>query len=245
MNNIDLNGQIAVVTGAVKGIGRCLVDHLNRAGASVIAWDNDGDGLAALAPEVAASAVVDISQGDQIQHATAAATNSFGKIDILINNAGIVGPPKALLDYPEDAWRAVVDIDLTGTFLCCQSVVPVMVGQKYGRVVNIASIAGKEGTPMLSAYSAAKAGVIAMTKVLGREVAETGVLVNCVAPAAIETDMARDQDPEVLRYMIEKSPMKRLGTVDEVAAMATWLASADCSFSTGAVFDLTGGRASY
>jgi 3-oxoacyl-[acyl-carrier protein] reductase len=120
-----------------------------------------------------------------------------------------------------------------------------MIAQGYGRVVNIASIAGKEGTPMLSAYSAAKAGVIAMTKVLGREIAETGVLVNCVAPAAVETDMARDQDPEVLKYMIEKSPMKRLGKVDEVAAMVTWLASADCSFSTGAVFDLTGGRASY
>lgn len=245
MNSIDLNGQIAIVTGAAKGIGRCLVDHLNRAGANVIAWDSDSSGLAALSTEVAATAVVDIAQADQVHAATQAANTAFGKIDVLINNAGIVGPPESLLNYPEDVWRAVVDIDLTGTFLCCQAVVPTMIAQGYGRVVNIASIAGKEGTPMLSAYSAAKAGVIAMTKVLGREIAETGVLVNCVAPAAVQTDMARDQDPEVLKYMIEKSPMKRLGKVDEVAAMVTWLASADCSFSTGAVFDLTGGRASY
>ena len=245
MNRIDLAGRTAIVTGAVKGIGRAITAHLQAAGAQVIAWDIDADGLAAMADTVAGHAVVDIADGGQVRAAVVTAVNAHGPLDILINNAGIVGPPTAALAYPEDAWRQVVDIDLTGTFLCCQAVAPQMVAAGYGRIVNIASIAGKEGTPMLAAYSAAKAGVIAFTKVLGRELAETGVIANCVAPAAIETDMAHNQDPEVLRLMIEKNPMKRLGTVDEVARMTAWLASADCSFSTGAVFDLSGGRAGH
>ncbi|MEC8006033.1 MAG: SDR family NAD(P)-dependent oxidoreductase [Pseudomonadota bacterium] len=245
MNRIDLAGRTAIVTGAVKGIGRAITAHLQAAGAQVIAWDIDADGLAAMADTVAGNAVVDIADGGQVRAAVETAVNAHGRLDILINNAGIVGPPTAALAYPEDAWRQVVDIDLTGTFLCCQAVAPQMVAAGYGRIVNIASIAGKEGTPMLAAYSAAKAGVIAFTKVLGRELAETGVIANCVAPAAIETDMAHNQDPEVLRLMIEKNPMKRLGTVDEVARMTAWLASADCSFSTGAVFDLSGGRAGH
>ena len=245
MNRIDLAGRTAIVTGAVKGIGRAITAHLQAAGAQIIAWDIDADGLAAMADTVAGHAVVDIADGGQVRAAVETAVNAHGRLDILINNAGIVGPPTAALAYPEDAWRQVVDIDLTGTFLCCQAVAPQMVAAGYGRIVNIASIAGKEGTPMLAAYSAAKAGVIAFTKVLGRELAETGVIANCVAPAAIETDMAHNQDPEVLRLMIEKNPMKRLGTVDEVARMTAWLASADCSFSTGAVFDLSGGRAGH
>lgn len=245
MNRIDLAGRTAIVTGAVKGIGRAITAHLQAAGAQVIAWDIDADGLAAMADTVAGHAVVDIADGGQVRAAVETAVNAHGRLDILINNAGIVGPPTAALAYPEDAWRQVVDIDLTGTFLCCQAVAPQMVAAGYGRIVNIASIAGKEGTPMLAGYSAAKAGVIAFTKVLGRELAETGVIANCVAPAAIETDMAHNQDPEVLRLMIEKNPMKRLGTVDEVARMTAWLASADCSFSTGAVFDLSGGRAGH
>ncbi|MEC8846436.1 MAG: SDR family NAD(P)-dependent oxidoreductase [Pseudomonadota bacterium] len=245
MNRIDLAGRTAIVTGAVKGIGRAITAHLQAAGAQVIAWDIDADGLAAMADTVAGSGVVDIADGGQVRAAVETAVNAHGRLDILINNAGIVGPPTAALAYPEDAWRQVVDIDLTGTFLCCQAVAPQMVAAGYGRIVNIASIAGKEGTPMLAAYSAAKAGVIAFTKVLGRELAETGVIANCVAPAAIETDMAHNQDPEVLRLMIEKNPMKRLGTVSEVARMTAWLASADCSFSTGAVFDLSGGRAGH
>lgn len=245
MNRIDLAGRTAIVTGAVKGIGRAITAHLQAAGAQVIAWDIDADGLATMADTVAGNAVVDIADGGQVRAAVETAVNAHGRLDILINNAGIVGPPTAALAYPEDAWRQVVDIDLTGTFLCCQAVAPQMVAAGYGRIVNIASIAGKEGTPMLAAYSAAKAGVIAFTKVLGRELAETGVIANCVAPAAIETDMAHNQDPEVLRLMIEKNPMKRLGTVDEVARMTAWLASADCSFSTGAVFDLSGGRAGH
>ncbi|MEC8182942.1 MAG: SDR family NAD(P)-dependent oxidoreductase [Pseudomonadota bacterium] len=245
MNRIDLAGRTAIVTGAVKGIGRAITAHLQAAGAQVIAWDIDADGLAAMADTVAGHAVVDIADGGQVRAAVETAVNAHGRLDILINNAGIVGPPTAALAYPEDAWRQVVDIDLTGTFLCCKAVAPQMVAAGYGRIVNIASIAGKEGTPMLAAYSAAKAGVIAFTKVLGRELAETGVIANCVAPAAIETDMAHNQDPEVLRLMIEKNPMKRLGTVDEVARMTAWLASADCSFSTGAVFDLSGGRAGH
>ena len=245
MNRIDLAGRTAIVTGAVKGIGRAITAHLQAAGAQVIAWDIDADGLAAMADTVAGHTVVDIADGGQVRAAVETAVNAYGRLDILINNAGIVGPPTPALDYPEDAWRQVVDIDLTGTFLCCQTVAPQMVAAGYGRIVNIASIAGKEGTPMLAAYSAAKAGVIAFTKVLGRELAETGVIANCIAPAAIETDMAHNQDPEVLRLMIEKNPMKRLGTVDEVARMTAWLASADCSFSTGAVFDLSGGRAGH
>ncbi|MEC7572974.1 MAG: SDR family NAD(P)-dependent oxidoreductase [Pseudomonadota bacterium] len=245
MNRIDLAGRTAIVTGAVKGIGRAITAHLQAAGAQVIAWDIDADGLAAMADTVAGNGVVDIADGGQVRAAVETAVNAHGRLDILINNAGIVGPPTAAPAYPEDAWRQVVDIDLTGTFLCCQAVAPQMVAAGYGRIVNIASIAGKEGTPMLAAYSAAKAGVIAFTKVLGRELAETGVIAHCVAPAAIETDMAHNQDPEVLRLMIEKNPMKRLGTVDEVARMTAWLASADCSFSTGAVFDLSGGRAGH
>ena len=245
MNRIDLAGRTAIVTGAVKGIGRAITDHFQAAGARVIAWDIDAEGLASMAGAVADHAVVDIADGDQVRAAVETAVKTHGGLDILVNNAGVVGPPVAALAYPEDAWRQVVDIDLTGTFLCCQAIAPHMVAAGYGRIVNIASIAGKEGTPMLAAYSAAKAGVIAFTKVLGRELAETGVIANCVAPAAIETDMAHNQDPEVLRLMIEKNPMKRLGTVDEVARMTAWLASADCSFSTGAVFDLSGGRAGH
>ncbi|MEC9216106.1 MAG: SDR family NAD(P)-dependent oxidoreductase, partial [Pseudomonadota bacterium] len=158
MNRIDLAGRTAIVTGAVKGIGRAITAHLQAAGAQVIAWDIDADGLAAMANTVAGNAVVDIADGGQVRAAVETAVNAHGRLDILINNAGIVGPPTAALAYPEDAWRQVVDIDLTGTFLCCQAVAPQMVAAGYGRIVNIASIAGKEGTTMLAAYSAAKAG---------------------------------------------------------------------------------------
>ena len=163
MNRIDLAGRTAIVTGAVKGIGRAITAHLQAAGAQVIAWDIDAGGLAAMADTVAGHAVVDIADGGQVRATVETAVNAHGRLDILINNAGIVGPPTSALAYPEDAWRQVVDIDLTGTFLCCQAVAPQMVAAGYGRIVNIASIAGKEGTPMLAAYSAAKAGVIAFT----------------------------------------------------------------------------------
>ena len=180
-----------------------------------------------------------------MQDAVEVAINSHSKVDILVNNAGIAGPVLKTWDYPVEEWRQVIDLDLTAVFLCCRALVPHMTQTGYGRIVNIASVAGKEGNPNASAYSAAKAGVIGLTKSLGKELAESGVIVNCVTPAAIRTDIFDQITQEHIDYMLSKIPMGRLGLTEEAAAMVAWLASSECSFSTGAVFDLTGGRSTY
>jgi len=188
---------------------------------------------------------VDVTDLKAIERATARAIAELGRIDILVNNAGIAGMTKPVVDYPVEEWKRVIDIDLNGPFLCCRAVVPHMVKAKYGRIVNIASIAGKEGNPNAAAYAAAKGGVIAFTKALGKELAQTGVLVNCVTPAAAQTAILEQVTPEFAKFMLSKIPMGRFVKVEEIAAMACWLASDDCSFSTGAVFDISGGRATY
>jgi 3-oxoacyl-[acyl-carrier protein] reductase len=188
---------------------------------------------------------VDVADQRAIERATAKAIADLGRIDVLVNNAGIAGMTKPVVDYPVDEWKRVIDIDLNGPFLCCRAVVPHMVKAGYGRIVNIASIAGKEGNPNAAAYAAAKGGLIAFTKALGKELAKTGVLVNCVTPAAAQTAILEQVTPEFAQFMLSKIPMGRFVRVEEIAAMACWLATEDCSFTTGGVFDISGGRATY
>lgn len=250
MKNGETDRRVALVTGGGKGIGRAIAARLLADGASVALWDISEPALAEAASaldagERLATARVDVTDEAAVAAAAEAAVARFGRVDILVNNAGIAGPTRPLLDYPVAAWRQVIEADLTGVFLCCRAVVPHLVAGGWGRVVNLASLAGKEGTPNAAAYSAAKAGVIALTKSLGKELAGSGVLVNAVAPAAVETDILRQMTPEHVATMIGKSPLGRLGTVEEVAELVAWLASDACSFSTGACFDLSGGRAVY
>jgi 3-oxoacyl-[acyl-carrier protein] reductase len=234
MNQLDLKGRTAIVTGGLIGIGAAIAKRLEASGAKVRIWDV-GD----------KSDPVDVTDLKAIERATAEAMAELGRIDILVNNAGIAGPTMPVVEYPVAEWKRVIDIDLNGPFVCCRAVVPHMVKAKYGRIVNIASIAGKEGNPNAAAYAAAKGGVIAFTKALGKELAQTGVLVNCVTPAAAQTAILDQVTPEFAKFMLSKIPMGRFVKVEEIAAMACWLASDDCSFSTGAVFDISGGRATY
>ena len=250
MNRIDLAGRTAVVTGAAQGIGLAIVERLLASGARAIIWDVDQKAMDAAARRLDAgdrlrTTRVDVTDPASVDAARDAAVAACGRIDILVNNAGITGPNLATWDYPVADWKRVIDLDLTGVFLCCRSVVPHMLGNGYGRIVNIASIAGKEGNPNASAYSAAKAGVIGLTKSLGKELAQSGVLVNCITPAVIRTAIFDQMTQAHIDYMLSKVPMGRFGKVEEAAALAAWLASEDCSFSTGAVFDLSGGRATY
>jgi 3-oxoacyl-[acyl-carrier protein] reductase len=233
MNQLDLKGRTAVVTGGMQGIGAAIVKRLESSGAKVAVWDLD-------APEK-----VDVSNHDSIQSALKSTLNRLGKIDILVNNAGIAGLNAPTVDYPVEEWERVMRVNLTSQFLCCRAVAPHMVKAKYGRIVNIASVAGKEGNPNAVAYSASKAGVISLTKSLGKELAQTGVLVNCITPAAAKTAIFEQMTKEHIAYMLSKIPMNRFVNVEEIAALAGWLASEDCSFSTGAVFDISGGRATY
>ena len=233
MNKLDFAGRTAVVTGGAQGIGGAIVKRLEASGAKVAVWDLDG------------SPRVDVAEPSSVEAATRGTLETLGKIDILVNNAGIAGGNAPTVDYPVEEWERVLRVNLTGPFLCCRAVAPHMVRAGYGRIVNIASVAGKEGNPGAVAYSASKAGVIAMTKSLGKELAQTGVLVNCVTPAAARTAIFDQMTGEHIQYMLSKIPMKRFAGVDEIAALACWLASEDCSFSTGAVFDISGGRATY
>ena len=233
MNKLDFSGRTAVVTGGAQGIGAAIVKRLQVSGAKVRVWDLDG------APKV------DVSDDSSVQKALQASLADLGKIDILVNNAGIAGKNVPTTDYPIDEWQRVLRINLTSQFLCCRAVAPHMVKARYGRIVNIASIAGKEGNPNAVAYSASKAGVISLTKSLGKELAQSGVLVNCVTPAAAKTAIFEQMTEQHIQYMLAKIPMNRFVNVDEIAALVCWLASADCSFSTGAVFDISGGRATY
>ncbi len=232
--------RIAVVTGGAKGIGAAVADRLEQDGLTAVVWD-----IAAPMTADRRHLACDVSDEASVAQAVATTESEHGPIAVLVNNAGLTGPSTTVAETPPAQWQKVQAINLTGTFLCSQAVAKAMVPRAYGRIVNIASLAGKEGTPTLSAYSAAKAGVIAFTKAHGKELAGTGVLVNAVAPAAIETDLLQQMSPETVATMIGKSPLKRLGTVDELAELVAWLASERCSFSTGAVFDLSGGRATY
>ena len=246
MNQIDLSGKTAVITGGTRGIGLAIAQRMLRSGARVAVWDRErvekgGKAEAAGAVPVAC----DVADADAIARAVAETEKRVGPIDILVNSAAVGGINTTVAEYPVDIWRAVIDVNLTGTFLTCRAVVPGMQRRDYGRIVNIASIAGKEGNPNACAYSASKAGVISLTKSLGKELATTGVRVNCIAPAVIDTEMLEQSTQAHIDYMVSKIPMGRLGKVEEVAALVCWLASEECSFSTGAVFDISGGRATY
>jgi NAD(P)-dependent dehydrogenase (short-subunit alcohol dehydrogenase family) len=247
MNAIDLKGRIAIVTGGARGIGLATAQKLAACGAAVTLWDIDAVALAKAAMTVSKmrTDVVDVTDAASIAPAVDALMRDAGQIDILINNAGITGGNAPLWELPPDVWRRVIEVNLIGPYLTCRAVVPHMVAKGYGRIVNIASIAGKDGNPNASHYSASKAGLIGLTKSLGKELATTGVLVNCVAPAAAKTEMFEQMKQEHIGYMLAKIPMNRFLEVEELAAMIAWLSSEDCSFSTGAVFDISGGRAVY
>jgi 3-oxoacyl-[acyl-carrier protein] reductase len=239
----DFSGRVAVVTGAVGGIGRAVCDAFARNGAAAVNWDRvPGAQDTRCTPRHFA---VDITRPESIEAALAATLDAYGRIDYLVNNAGFAGPTLPLDEYDPLEWQRVIDVNLVGTYHVSRFVVPVMRRANAGRIVNVASLAGKEGTPNASAYSAAKAGVIAMTKSLGKELAQTGILVNGIAPAAVETSLLAQMSPSHVQTMIGKSPMGRLGTTEEVAQLVLWLCSDSCSFSTGAIFDLSGGRATY
>jgi 3-oxoacyl-[acyl-carrier protein] reductase len=250
MNRIDLEGRVAVITGGAVGIGYATAVRMLESGASVAIWDRDGDKLAAAEGSLSSSGTVlpvemDVADPESVAAAAATTVSELGKIDILVNSAGIGGANQKIWETPIEEWRRVVEIDLNGTFYCCHAIVPKMIENGYGRIVNIASIAGKEGNPNHGHYSAAKAGVIGLTKSLGKETAELGILVNCVAPAVIETPILEQNTPEQNAYMISKIPMARMGQPKEVAALIAWLSSEDVTFSTGATYDISGGRATY
>ncbi|MET3183281.1 UNVERIFIED_ORG: 3-oxoacyl-[acyl-carrier protein] reductase [Variovorax guangxiensis] len=249
-----LAGRHAVVTGGARGIGLAIARRYLAAGASVALWDLDApalaDALETLAPlGTATSAVVDVRDEDQIARASAQSQERFGGIDILVNNAGVLGPTVPTWEHTPAQWRSVLDINLTGAWLCCRAIVPAMLARRRGRIVNIASVAGKEGNGFNAAYSASKAGLIALTKSLGKELASSGVLVNCITPSAADTEVfaavPAEHREQLRTALLSRVPMGRFVEVDEVAAMAAWLASDDCSFSTGAVFDISGGRSMY
>jgi NAD(P)-dependent dehydrogenase (short-subunit alcohol dehydrogenase family) len=240
--------RCAVVTGGVSGIGAGIVARLASEGARLSLWDRDAGTLGdvqARSRGTTHTVAVDVSDADAVRDAAGETIRAMGRIDILIASAGITGPNAPVAEYPIDAWNRVMDVNLNGVFYCNRAVVPHMQKSGYGRIVNIASIAGKEGNPNASAYSASKAGVIALTKSLGKELATTEIRVNCVAPAAVRTPMFDQMTPQHLDFMLSKIPLGRFGEVDEIAALVCWLASEECSFSTGAVFDISGGRATY
>jgi 2-dehydro-3-deoxy-L-rhamnonate dehydrogenase (NAD+) len=250
VNRIALEGRRAVVTGGAQGIGLAIAERLLRSGAAVALWDRDvgelDQAVAALAGKGRLVPVqVDVTSLAEVEAAVAASTAGLGGIEILVCNAGIAGPSAKLWEYPPAEWQRVLDIDLTGVFHCLRAVVPGMIAQNYGRICSTASIAGKEGNPNASAYSAAKAGVIALTKSLGKELAGYDIAVNCITPAAARTRIFEQISQEHIDYMLSKIPRARFVTVEEVAAMVAWLVSAENSFTTGAVFDLSGGRATY
>jgi len=242
-----LDGQVAVVTGAARGIGRGIAERLAAEGAKVIVWDRDLSALqqpdARFSPT--AAEVVDVASYSSVERAFNAAVAKFGKVDILVNNAGINGPVTPAWEYSLEDWDRVIAIDMTGVFYCCRVAAQHMRERGYGRVVTIASIAGKEGVAGISAYSAAKAGVIGFSKALAKELCDAGVTVNCIAPAMTETELMREMTPDHITRMRAKIPMGRFVKVEEIAAMCAFIASPDCSFTTGFVFDVTGGRATY
>jgi len=248
MNKLDLEGRVAVVTGGAQGIGLAVAQRLIESGARVCLWDMVQSHLDEARKVLGAAAQtvrVDVTSESDVANAVKTTVESQGRIDVLVCSAGITGPNSTLVDYPVDAWKQVFEVNVHGLFLCNRAVVPVMRTGDYGRIVNIASVAGKEGNPNASAYSASKAAVIALTKSLGKELASTNIRVNCVTPAAVRTGMFSQMTQQHIDFMLSKIPMARFGQVEEIASLVGWLASEDCSFSTGATFDISGGRATY
>ncbi len=248
MNQLDLRGRVAVVTGGARGIGRAIAERMIASGAEAALWDRDAAEAEATATALGGNAsahAVDLTEEAEVSAALAATMARHGRIDILVNNAGITGGNAPTWELPVAEWRRVVEVNLIGPYLACRAVRPGMVERGYGRVVNIASVAGKEGNPNASHYSASKAALIALTKSLGKELAGKGVLVNAVTPAAAKTELFQQMAPSQIDYMLSKIPMGRFVLVEEIAAMACWLATEECSFSTGGVFDITGGRSTY
>ena len=254
MNQLDLLGRRAVITGGAAGIGLAIAARLIASGARVSLWDRDAGALSHAAEHlhrefptqpVVHTAQLDVTSVHAVEAARDATIAALGGVDVLVCSAGITGPNVPLVEYPVSAWREVIEINLNGVFLCNQALAPGMVTRGWGRIVNIASIAGKEGNPNASAYSASKAAVIGLTKSLGKELAKTGVCVNCVTPAAVKTGMFDQMSQSHIVFMLAKIPMGRFGLVEEIAAMVAWLCTDDCVFTTGAVFDLSGGRAVY
>ena len=246
MNKIDLKDKVAVVTGGAQGFGLAIVEKFLASDAKVIIWDKDKEMMSSLnLGDNVHTVEVDVTNFDSVTKATEQSLKIHNSIDILVNNAGIAGPSFKTWEYPIDEWQKVIDIDLSGVFYCCKSVVPHMIEKNYGKIVNIASIAGKEGNPNAMPYSAAKAGVIALTKSLGKELADKNIAVNCVTPAAAKTKIFDQMTEEHINYMLSKIPRNKFAKVEELASLVTWLASEENSFSTAAVFDLSGGRATY
>lgn len=248
MNTIDLHHRVAIVTGGARGIGRAIAERLAASGARISLWDVDADALARTSGEMSGpihTAVVDLADPDSVAAATETTIADLGKVDILVNNAGITGGNAKTWEIDPADWQRVMAVNLNGPFHCCRSVVPHLLRNGYGRIVNIASIAGKEGNPNAAHYSASKAGVIALTKSLGKELATENITVNAITPAVIATDIFEQMEPSHIDYMLSKIPMGRFGKKEEAAALIAWLCSEECSFSTGAVFDLSGGRATY
>ncbi len=249
MNRIDLEGRKAIVTGGAQGIGLAIAKRLLASGAEVCLWDRDQRSLDRTRSEIANPAVtglaVDVSDSAAVDHATAETLGRLGRLDILVNNAGIAGPTAPTWECSPEAWRETIEVDLNGVFYCCRAVLPHMIAQKYGRVVNVASIAGKEGNPNAAPYSAAKAGVIALTKSIAKETARHDIAVNCITPAVVKTRILEQVTQAHIDYMLAKIPRGRFLEADEVAAMVAWLVSAENSFTTGSAFDLSGGRATY
>jgi 3-oxoacyl-[acyl-carrier protein] reductase len=249
-NRIDLDGRCAIVTGGAQGIGRAIAERFLISGAVVAIWDRDGrlaeETAEALKPRGRAVAfAVDVADYAGVEQARDATVESFGHIDILVNNAGIGGPTRPMWEYPLNAWRQVMAVNLDGPFHCCRAVVPHMIAKGYGRIVNIASIAGKEGNPQASAYSASKAGLIALTKSLGKELAAYDISVNCITPSSADTALLRQFSPDFVKAMLAKVPRGRFVRVEVIASLVAFCASVECSFTTGAVYDISGGRATY
>jgi NAD(P)-dependent dehydrogenase (short-subunit alcohol dehydrogenase family) len=250
MNKIDFKGRGAVVTGAARGLGLAIAERLLDGGAAVSMWDMDRAALDAEAKRLGTkgkvhTAVVDVVNESQVEAAAKAALAQLGSIDILVNNAGVSGTVRRSWEYPLDEWRKIMAVNVDGVYLCSRAVIPVMMAQKYGRIVNLASIAGKNGNPSLTPYSASKAAVIGFTKALGKDLAKDGVIVNCITPTAVGTDMVKSFPQKTVDAILEQTPMGRMGTTDELASMVAWMCSEECSFTTGGVFDISGGRATY
>jgi len=248
MNRLDFDKRAAVVTGGAAGIGLAIAKRLASSGARVALWDRDAQALDAAKSALGNGTYIhplDVSDSAMVDRAARETADAIGRIDVLVCSAGITGPNNVTWEYPVEDWRKVFDINVHGLFYCNRAVVPIMQRKNYGRIVNIASVAGKEGNPNAPAYSASKAAVIGLTKSLGKELAKTGIRVNCVTPAAVRTAMFDQMTQQHIDFMLSKIPLGRFGEVDEIAAMICWLASEECSFSTGAVFDLSGGRATY